>query len=340
MKRELVKIARLCIVFHAVACILAGIFKELPYDGTISLRNIVGSLLLNVLLLIMYLSLIYENKERMIICIAGFQLLFLGMYSFSPLYIFICITPLLVAVFWESKIYVWRMYMLAVTSALTYVLFQAVIIRNNLWKELFFVVAGLGLISQLLSLLLNSLGQKDRQTQFILDQSCRDSMTDLYNRGAMEKVLENEINIISPASIIMLDIDHFKNINDTYGHAVGDEVIKALAKTIKRNCKRKEDCAFRYGGEEFVVFLPMTSKKEAFMVAERMREEFSSLDFTMWGIPNAVTISLGVAEKGVKYKSYMEFVKQADKALYYSKEHGRNQTTMFSGDLMENEKTS
>jgi len=151
-----------------------------------------------------------------------------------------------------------------------------------------------------------------------------DGLTGLFNHRIFQETVREEINrsqrYMHPISLIMLDIDHFKKCNDTYGHPVGDEVIKMVARTIK-SMTRTTDRAFRYGGEEFTVILPETVRDNGVLLAERIRKKIEE-DRSVKNIP--VTISLGVVELQ-KQEAAESFVKRADTALYEAKKGGRNQ---------------
>ncbi|NPA10797.1 MAG: diguanylate cyclase [Epsilonproteobacteria bacterium] len=145
-----------------------------------------------------------------------------------------------------------------------------------------------------------------------------DALTGVYNRGAIEAIMRKMIKE-TDGSVILLDIDHFKKINDTYGHEKGDLVLAALAKILKRSI-RKSDYFGRWGGEEFVIILPHASYDVAYKIAQKLREIVEQVDFD--GIH--ITISLGVTEykQGENIK---EVFKRADEALYDAKNSGRNQ---------------
>lgn len=151
----------------------------------------------------------------------------------------------------------------------------------------------------------------------------RDPMTDLLNRAAMTEALTATIGGYcareTPTAVLMLDIDKFKSVNDTYGHDEGDLVIRSVA-DILRNSLRANDIAGRWGGEEFVCLLLECDEKTAHFVAERIR---SKVESTVIGRPGRVTVSIGVAmmEKGASCEDIM---KQADTALYNAKNEGRN----------------
>lgn len=155
-------------------------------------------------------------------------------------------------------------------------------------------------------------------------QASRDAMTGALNRSSIEKVMTRAVNErrgagISPFSILMVDIDHFKSINDQYGHNVGDEVIQQVAEEI-RGALRGEDSFGRWGGEEFVVVLEQTDVRGAILVAQRIRESVMTITS-----PRQITASLGCAEfERSKYTDVKSLVEAADKALYDAKHAGRN----------------
>ena len=158
--------------------------------------------------------------------------------------------------------------------------------------------------------------------------AAQDRLTGLFNRGEIENVLRNEISgplaKVRPISVIMLDMDHFKDINDTYGHQAGDRVLKFAADTLRASV-RQGDCAGRWGGEEFLVLLPGTDLDGAAGVAERIRTQLESTPILPDG--KSATASFGVAEYKVG-EQYEDFYRRLDKFLYEAKEKGRN-TVMF-----------
>ena len=159
----------------------------------------------------------------------------------------------------------------------------------------------------------------------------RDGLTGLLNRRYWESCLEREFarhqRYDNPVSLVIFDIDHFKRVNDTYGHQTGDEVIRETAR-ITSQLVRETDFAGRYGGEEFVVLLPGTTLDGAAQFAERLRSSIERQQLDYQGRPLSFTISLGVATLTDDMAGYLTLLERADKALYQSKEGGRNQVTL------------
>lgn len=150
-----------------------------------------------------------------------------------------------------------------------------------------------------------------------------DSMTGLYNRNFMLEILKTEMSRSKryelPLSLFMFDIDNFKNVNDTYGHHTGDEVLERIGE-LWHDASRMIDVAGRYGGDEFLVILPETDSDGALLYANRIRKEISEMKFSEEEL--SVTISGGVSE--YSGEDILEYIKSADKFLYKSKQNGRN----------------
>ena len=160
----------------------------------------------------------------------------------------------------------------------------------------------------------------------VLQYATLDALTNLNNRRQFETRLKQEIAITkrqnNPLCAMMIDIDFFKKVNDTYGHASGDEVLKTVASVIKAQL-RESDIPARYGGEEFAVLLPYTHIDEAKIVGERLRKAVEETTVSLDNLNINVTISMGLAEFR-QDESGEELFAQADKALYKAKESGRN----------------
>ena len=161
--------------------------------------------------------------------------------------------------------------------------------------------------------------------------SLTDPLTGVGNRLAMENALKHKMESArryrQALALLMLDLDRFKQINDTYGHPVGDDVLRVSARTILQ-CIRNSDLCFRYGGEEFVVVLTQTGLADALCVAERIRSaiEHSTMHEQ---IKHPVTTSIGLACFN-PHHSLESLIKQADEALYQAKQNGRNQVQVFN----------
>lgn len=155
-----------------------------------------------------------------------------------------------------------------------------------------------------------------------------DRLTQLNNRGYWEQCLELEferfVRTQHPTSLIMLDIDHFKQVNDSYGHLAGDAVLIQLAKIIKTMI-RSTDIAGRFGGEEFGILLPNTPAANAEILADRLRYKIETTPIVYEKETLMVTISLGIAAADSLYLTYHHWLEKTDQALYLAKQRGRNQ---------------
>jgi diguanylate cyclase (GGDEF)-like protein len=164
----------------------------------------------------------------------------------------------------------------------------------------------------------------------LIEMSRLDPMTMLLNRSHLEQCLMEDIKrsgrFGTALSVMMIDIDFFKSINDTYGHLCGDRVIRQIASLLKETV-RQIDIVGRYGGEEFCCVLPETSAGNACVIAERLRETVEQAKLGFEGQALHVTISLGIAEYGEACNSLETLIKAADDALYVSKRSGRNMVT-------------
>lgn len=177
----------------------------------------------------------------------------------------------------------------------------------------------------------STLGQKHEELQSIsqklLVTSATDPLTGAYNRryffDTLEKLLFSQRSTDSSFSIIMIDIDYFKQINDRYGHPAGDEVLKALT-ILTKKLLRDADLFARFGGEEFVIALPSATLTDAVHIAQRLCEQVQAASFGQLGEPIAVTVSCGVAQYSAGDDDIDAVIKRADGALYLAKEQGRN----------------
>ena len=162
-----------------------------------------------------------------------------------------------------------------------------------------------------------------------------DPMTGLHNRRWLEEMYTREMIRSNKGNFMltafMLDIDHFKNVNDTYGHLAGDQVLISVAQTLTRSL-RPSDMPVRYGGEEFTVFLPGTTTENAKIIAERIRSNMENMSISLPdGNIIQVTVSIGFAER-IDNDTVASLIDRADKALYHAKQNGRNRVCQNLSD--------
>ena len=187
---------------------------------------------------------------------------------------------------------------------------------------------------RMLTMLANQAGLAIENSQLFeltMERAHSDYLTNLWNHGYFQFLLQTELEkskaTKSPLTLIMIDIDDFKIYNDTLGHQAGDKILKTLA-VLLRNQSRKMDLVCRYGGEEFTIILPHTDKKEAYLIAERIRTEIQKYPFLNEAIfPNKqLTVSLGVATFPENGLLPAELITTTDRSLYQAKNKGKNNT--------------
>ncbi len=166
----------------------------------------------------------------------------------------------------------------------------------------------------------------------VILETTHDSLTTLFNRQYFDEVLEQTISSATryntDISLLFIDIDDFKEVNDTYGHRCGDTTLQQIAEVIKDQ-KRDSDIAARYGGEEFVLLMPHTESINAFILAERIRKKIKEIKFEAAGKYFSVSISGGLASFPQNAKNSSELLHHADSALYLAKGAGKNFISMF-----------
>lgn len=188
------------------------------------------------------------------------------------------------------------------------------------------------LAAELMSASLNNARRLEQMEKLAIT----DGLTGLYNRRyfyeLFEKEFERSKRFHQPLSVIMVDIDYFKKINDTYGHLAGDIVLENLAKRLTKHV-RMIDTVARYGGEEFVILLPQSNSKDSLIVAERIREDVSATEVETEDGALKITVSLGISDtsKGDLAKP-QDLFNRADEALYQAKRDGRNRTIVYTAD--------
>jgi len=169
--------------------------------------------------------------------------------------------------------------------------------------------------------------RSDRYSKGLQKEANQDYLTNLLNRRSFNVLAKQSVALSkrynSELSLISIDIDHFKSVNDQYGHDLGDKVIRNVANTIKNSC-RDSDSAFRFGGEEFLILLPKTSLSEAIKLAEKIRNSIASSTIVSDRFIIEITISAGVANWNTAEIDIESALKRADNALYQAKEQGRD----------------
>lgn len=179
-----------------------------------------------------------------------------------------------------------------------------------------------------------------RRVALLERESITDPLTGVYNRRYMKRRLEEEVararRYAHPLSVLLLDVDHFKRINDTYGHQGGDEVLKHLSELIM-NAVREVDIVTRYGGEELLIIAPDATLDTAVTLAERLRLHAESHELVLtseFASPEVIriTVSIGVATFGPDVADGEGLVRNADEALYQAKQAGRNRVVAYQGE--------
>jgi diguanylate cyclase (GGDEF)-like protein len=184
-------------------------------------------------------------------------------------------------------------------------------------------IATMDYMSNIIDKLLSPVSIEEEKSEFISKMSTKDELTGLYLRDVFDVVLRQKVEETKrndqPLSLLMMDIDDFKIVNDTYGHQLGDYVLKKIGRTIN-SLVRKMDLPARYGGEEMAVIMPDANREQVFKVAERIRKEISQLKFEHF----SVTISIGIGRVNREIKTPEKLLKAADNALYQAKDKGKN----------------
>jgi diguanylate cyclase (GGDEF)-like protein len=174
---------------------------------------------------------------------------------------------------------------------------------------------------------------KERADALNVVLAMRDELTQLYNRRAVFEALAQHLAAARrnqmPLSVLMLDVDNFKSLNDTFGHAAGDRVLREIASTIQ-NGLRAQDVAGRIGGEEFLALLPHATADEASRTAERLRQLIQDVDcLRRCNLKTTLSVSVGVAQfDPVRHAGGDELIQEADQALYLAKARGRNRVEL------------
>jgi diguanylate cyclase (GGDEF)-like protein len=225
--------------------------------------------------------------------------------------------------------------MITVISTASYAIFSTLLFGLfNIVVVTFYPILAIGFAYILTAAYAQILQSIERMHLF--KQATRDGLTQLYNIRHFSLLLEAEFRSVSatkfrPLSIIMTDIDNFKRANDTYGHQVGDLMLRDIANIIQSKC-RQLDVVGRYGGEEFIVMLSGAKASDAANIAEKIRLAVEDRKFRIGNIMYSTSMSFGVAEYSDE-NSKNELIEKADKALYHSKKTGKNKITIYSHDI-------
>ena len=212
-----------------------------------------------------------------------------------------------------------------------------VLVKTPLSNTPFWLLASVNIIDYNYDVVLYSAFQditsRKNRENLLKNQAIRDPLTALYNLRYFEDEVNKQILEAKakkqPYAVLMLDADHFKNVNDTYGHKVGDKVLIELASTAER-ALRDNDIVARYGGEEFVVFLPGIHAEQGKIVADRLRQSISKqVVYSDTNQPVKFTVSIGVSSSDIS-DSVDTLIKTADEALYRAKQNGRNRVEIFT----------
>ncbi|WP_394204490.1 diguanylate cyclase [Shewanella waksmanii] len=204
------------------------------------------------------------------------------------------------------------------------------------------IEVGMAFEAILLASILGSQFRVAQMDKLIAEKYARtDPLTQLNNRRGFQEltapIVEQVVDVRGDFSVILIDIDLFKNINDQYGHHIGDEVLKKVAASIKAECRKQDICA-RWGGEEFIILLANTSQQQAQVHAERIRQAIAITSFCELNIDLSITASLGVAgshegnfnQQGIQLDAIEPMINRADKALYDAKHSGKNRVILAS----------
>lgn len=208
--------------------------------------------------------------------------------------------------------------------------------RSKLTKQLSrdpgIVVACLDYLTNIENILSDATIIEEGKSQYIIKTNLFDKLTNLFIRAVFDVILEKEFSLCERSGIsmavLMLDIDDFKLVNDSYGHVKGDEVLKMIGSLVNLSV-RSMDIATRYGGEEIAIIMPNTSKGTAIRIGERIRTKIYEENFSGC----RVTVSIGISCYDKNCKSSSELLSKADKALFYAKSSGKNKVVFYSKDI-------
>lgn len=226
---------------------------------------------------------------------------------------------------------------LAIVMPTGWILIQWLAGRNPFSAEIFdgLLYTYITLIS---GLLFGSIGfMIGKREQTMTDLALSDSLTGLYNKRYFQNRLDQEFERFqrygTPMSLVQIDLDHFKYVNDTWGHQAGDVVLKEVAKAVQNNLRTGEIAA-RVGGEELCIIVCNSKADAAFKLAERLRRAIKEVEVDWHGAKINVSASFGIADAEPNILTKWQLYERADKALYQAKEHGRDLSLVFTHDMI------
>lgn len=234
---------------------------------------------------------------------------------------------------WENRPYLFKFNNFSPVSNSSHLMFQDIVITplRSLSGEVSHIAIQINDVSETAR---NRIHLRETN-QHLSEISRKDGLTGLFNRAYWEQSLKEEFNQLKvmegACSLVIFDIDHFKKVNDTYGHHTGDEVIRRTSSLLRKTARSSDVCG-RFGGEEFTVLLPHTNQEQASYFAERLRKRIEQEIVKVEDFLINYTISIGVCEYKSNFESHTQWLKSADAALYCAKENGRNQTCCCQDD--------
>lgn len=337
------------IIFLSIAAECAAALVRLHYGEHLSRAYLEGKIVIPTILQLLSMGLneflYYRSLERTEwIVLTGTILASALMIANQSMHLeYVLVLPILVSLFFFKKrllfmafganltafffIYSWFPLFRTTMSPIDLCAFLAIMI-GILYIALQIIAQGKQMIADFVRIMTSE--QDLLVKNAVMDRLAKiDALTDLYNHKTvheyLEQLIEQSSNHVMPLQLAILDIDNFKGVNDTFGHAVGDIVLTRVAEAIKDSLSQNEIIA-RYGGEEFVVIFPGKTLFEAYQEMERTRENICSVRHQEMG-GQTVSVSIGLAEHVPGTSSSILF-EEADACLYYAKKHGKNQTTV------------
>jgi diguanylate cyclase (GGDEF)-like protein len=202
-------------------------------------------------------------------------------------------------------------------------------LNTTLKRDVGIIVASLDYLTNILDNLDEPKIIEEKKSKMLSEMATMDELTELYLRDIFDVILSKEINESKRndkiVSLMIIDIDDFKKVNDEHGHQKGDEVLKCIGQLLNDNV-REMDTAARYGGEELVIIMPNTTLKQAYRIADRIRADISKLEFDSFSIK----VSIGVSQTDENINSTKKLIKTADEALYEAKNSGKNKVVRYN----------